>query len=159
MCLTIKFANSPPCACRSRDGQKPQYGLMTLEYKCFTAVLLLIYGSLFPSGVYYCLSVFWCAVANNSWILHQDNATAHMALSVREFLASKQITVLEHPPYSPDLIPNNFIRSRRQRKYWKEAILMTLMTSGVIRRQLWRPFHKSSSKIVFKGGPGTGIGA
>jgi hypothetical protein len=25
-----------------------------------------------------------------------------MALSVREFLASKQITVLEHPPYSPD---------------------------------------------------------
>jgi histone-lysine N-methyltransferase SETMAR len=26
---------------------------------------------------------------------------------VREFLASKQITVLEHPPYSPDLAPND----------------------------------------------------
>jgi len=43
--------------------------------------------------------------ANNSWILHHDNALAHMALSVREFLATKLITVLEHPAYSPDLAP------------------------------------------------------
>jgi hypothetical protein len=41
--------------------------------------------------------------ANNSRILHQDNAPAHTALSVREFLATKQTTVLEHPAYSPDL--------------------------------------------------------
>jgi transposase len=27
---------------------------------------------------------------------------------MREFLASKQITVLEHPPYSSDLAPNDF---------------------------------------------------
>jgi hypothetical protein len=32
-----------------------------------------------------------------------------MELSVREFLASKQITVLEHPPNSPDLAPNDFL--------------------------------------------------
>jgi len=31
-----------------------------------------------------------------------------MALSVREFLATKQITVLEHPAFSPDLTPNDF---------------------------------------------------
>jgi transposase len=31
-----------------------------------------------------------------------------MALSVREFLASKQIAVLEYPPYSPDLAPSDF---------------------------------------------------
>jgi hypothetical protein len=31
-------------------------------YQHFTAVLLLIYGNLFLSGIYYCLSVFWCAV-------------------------------------------------------------------------------------------------
>ena len=36
---------------------------------------------------------------------------------------------------------------------------MTLMTSGVIQWQLWRPFHKTSSKIVLKGGLGAGIGA
>ena len=28
--------------------------------------------------------------------------------SKEEFLATKQITVLEHPAYSPDLAPNNF---------------------------------------------------
>jgi len=32
--------------------------------------------------------------ANNSWILRHDNAPALTALSVRGFLASKQITVL-----------------------------------------------------------------
>jgi len=32
-------------------------------------------------------------LANNSRILHHDNAPAHTALSVREFLATKQITV------------------------------------------------------------------
>jgi transposase len=31
-----------------------------------------------------------------------------MALSVRGFLASKKLTMLEHPPYSPDLAPNDF---------------------------------------------------
>jgi len=46
--------------------------------------------------------------ANNSWILHHDNAHAHTKLSVREFLATKQITVLEHPAYSPDLAPSEF---------------------------------------------------
>ena len=46
--------------------------------------------------------------ANNSWILHHDNAPAHTALSVREILATKQITVLEHPAYSPDLSPSDF---------------------------------------------------
>jgi len=46
--------------------------------------------------------------ANNSWIFHHDNASAHMVLSVREFLATKQINVLEHPAYSPDLAPSDF---------------------------------------------------
>jgi Na+/H+ antiporter NhaA len=39
---------------------------MTLTYQRFTAVLLLIYGSIFLSGIYYCLSVFWCAAARMS---------------------------------------------------------------------------------------------
>ena len=44
----------------------------------------------------------------NGFILHQDNAPAHSALSVKQFLAEKRITVLEHPPYSPDLAPCDF---------------------------------------------------
>ena len=36
---------------------------MMLTYQCFLAVLLLIYGSLFLSGIYYCLRVFWRVAA------------------------------------------------------------------------------------------------
>ncbi|GFW66480.1 hypothetical protein TNCV_3309991 [Trichonephila clavipes] len=42
---------------------------------------------------------------NDGSLLHQDSAFAHMALSVRQFLTSKNITVKRHPPYSPDLAP------------------------------------------------------
>ena len=38
-----------------------------------------------------------------SWLLHHDNAPVHNALSTRQFLAEKNITVLEQPPYTPDL--------------------------------------------------------
>ena len=51
--------------------------------------------------------------ANNSWNLHHDNTPAHTALSVREILATKQITVLENPACSPDLAPGDFLCSRR----------------------------------------------
>jgi len=43
--------------------------------------------------------------------LQQDNAPAHNALSVKQLLANKNITVLEHPPYSPDLAPCDFCLS------------------------------------------------
>jgi len=39
---------------------------MILTYQRFKVVLLLIYGSLFLSGIYYCLRVFWCAAARMS---------------------------------------------------------------------------------------------
>jgi len=64
--------------------------------------LLLIYGSLFLSGICYCLRVFWCAAARMS----------ELELEQRKFLATKQITVLEHPAYSPDLAPSAFFCSR-----------------------------------------------
>jgi hypothetical protein len=35
-------------------------------------------------------------------------APTHMALSVMKILDTKQITVLEHPAYSPDLVSSNF---------------------------------------------------
>jgi histone-lysine N-methyltransferase SETMAR len=46
-------------------------------------------------------------IADN-WVLHHDNAPAHTALAIREFLAKKNIPVLPHPPYSPDLAPCDF---------------------------------------------------
>jgi len=43
-----------------------------------------------------------------SWLLHHDNAPAHNALKIREFLAKNNIAVLEQPPFSPDLAPCDF---------------------------------------------------
>ncbi|XP_018301780.1 histone-lysine N-methyltransferase SETMAR-like [Mycetomoellerius zeteki] len=45
---------------------------------------------------------------DKSWVLHQDNAPSHSALSVKRFLAKYSIPVLDHPPYSPDLAPCDF---------------------------------------------------
>jgi histone-lysine N-methyltransferase SETMAR len=41
-------------------------------------------------------------------VLHHDNAPAHKALSVKQYLTLKSITEVEHPPCSPDLAPNDF---------------------------------------------------
>jgi histone-lysine N-methyltransferase SETMAR len=45
---------------------------------------------------------------NGSWILHHDNVPADNALSVKTFLAKHKISVMEYPPYSPDLAPCDF---------------------------------------------------
>jgi len=44
----------------------------------------------------------------DDWVLHHDNAPAHTAPSVREFLAKRNIPVLPQPPYSPYSAPCNF---------------------------------------------------
>jgi hypothetical protein len=42
---------------------------------------------------------------NQDWLLHRDNAQAHTALSVQRFLTTKNMAVVPHSPYSPDLAP------------------------------------------------------
>jgi hypothetical protein len=44
----------------------------------------------------------------NSWRLHHGNAPAPSASRVKQFLAKKNITVAQHPPYSQDLVPSYF---------------------------------------------------
>jgi len=44
----------------------------------------------------------------DNWILHHDNAPAHDALRVREFLAKNSITKMDHQPYSLELAPCDF---------------------------------------------------
>ena len=46
--------------------------------------------------------------AGKTWILHHNNAPAHTALSVKQFLVLKEITMLHYPPYLLDLAPCNF---------------------------------------------------
>ena len=42
-------------------------------------------------------------------LLHHDNAAPHKARLTQQFLEEQGITLLPHPPYSPDLAPCNFL--------------------------------------------------
>jgi hypothetical protein len=52
---------------------------------------------------------------------------------MREVLATEQITMLEHPAYSPDLAPSDFFLFLKIKEILEEGILMT---SGVIEHHL-----------------------
>lgn len=41
-------------------------------------------------------------------ILHHDNASSHTARQTIEYLKQEKVEILDHPPYSPDLSPNDF---------------------------------------------------
>src|SRR5215510_16122621 len=43
-----------------------------------------------------------------SWFFVHDNARPHTANIVKQFLATKGVVQLEHPPYSTDLNPPDF---------------------------------------------------
>ena len=48
---------------------------------------------------------------------HHDNARPHVHKDVKKYLESQNLTVMSHPPYSPDLAPcdvwlNSYIKQR-----------------------------------------------
>ena len=49
--------------------------------------------------------------APGSWFLLHDNAPVQRAVAEQEFLARKQVCVIHHPPYSPDLSPCDYFLS------------------------------------------------
>jgi hypothetical protein len=103
--MTIKFTNSPACARRGSSGQKPQYGLMTLAYKRFTAVLLLlIYDSLFLSGCSYCQSVLWCVVPRMSELELEQRTNIEFLVKLGKSCEIREIL---------DIAPSDFFFSRR----------------------------------------------
>ena len=62
-----------------------------------------------------CLPLVLAAVAkrgprtrHHGLLLHHDNAAAHRAAAMQEFLHAEWIRQLEHPPHSPDLAPCDF---------------------------------------------------
>ncbi|UYV74908.1 hypothetical protein LAZ67_12001768 [Cordylochernes scorpioides] len=45
---------------------------------------------------------------SKQWKLLHDNAPAHRAIIVQDYLAKHSVSVLPHPPYSPDIAPCDF---------------------------------------------------
>jgi len=56
---------------------------------------------------------------SGDWFLLHDNAPAHNATIVMQFLAQWKVTVFDHPPYSPDLAPADYILFRKVESHSK----------------------------------------
>jgi histone-lysine N-methyltransferase SETMAR len=67
---------------------------VTVNKHCYKEILRRLRNSIRPE--------LW---RRKNWLLLHDNAPAHRSVLVQEELAKQQITVLPHPPYSPDLAP------------------------------------------------------
>ena len=81
---------------------------------------------------------------SNTWLLHHDNAPAHTALSIRKFLVEKNITVLEQPPYSPDLAPCDFFLFPKVKSIIKGThFLSTDAIKNAVTKELWGISQKS----------------
>jgi histone-lysine N-methyltransferase SETMAR len=57
-------------------------------------------------------------MAEGQWFFHWDNAPVHTAAVVRDWLAARQVQMIDHPPYSPDLAPADFSCSPSTRCSW-----------------------------------------
>jgi len=71
-----------------------------------------------PSWVHLPLHVFsildlW---ANNSWILHHDNASSHSAIIIRKFLTKNETNTIQQPSNSPDMAFCDFFLFDRVKK-------------------------------------------
>ena len=79
------------------------------------------------------------------WLL-QDNAPIHSALNSQVTLQELGYTVLEHPPYSPDLAPSDFHVFKRLKNDLRE-----LQFNDVGSVKLHKYFEKLREKILNEG--------
>ena len=45
---------------------------------------------------------------SGDWFLLHDNAPSHNTTIINQFLVQRKVIVLDHPPYSPDLVPADY---------------------------------------------------
>lgn len=77
--------------------------------------------------------------------LHHDNAAAHTAKLTQDYLEQNGVTVLPHPPYSPDLSPPDFflfgyLKQRMHGKSFKsldEALRVFGQEIAEIKKETW----------------------
>ncbi|CAH1972730.1 unnamed protein product [Acanthoscelides obtectus] len=54
-------------------------------------------------------------------ILHQDNVSSHASQKTRQYLAEEYVELLDHPPFSPDLSPNDFFTFPKIKTAWSKV--------------------------------------
>ena len=59
---------------------------------------------------------------SGDWFLLRDNSPSHNVAIVKQFLAQRKVTVLDHPPYSPELTPANYFLFQKVKFHLKERL-------------------------------------
>jgi len=90
--------------------------------------------------------------SSGNWFLHHDNAPAHTALSVQQFLAKNNMTVIHHPPYSPDLAPCDFflfshMKRQMKGKRFADVSEVKKKTLGVLNNFRTEEFQKCFQQL------------
>ncbi|KAJ4449198.1 hypothetical protein ANN_00595 [Periplaneta americana] len=90
----------------------------------------------------------------NNWFLMHDNAPAHRAIIVKNFLARHNITALDHPPYSPDLSPPDYFLFPRLKSHLKgrrfnaeEVIANATRALRRVSQNGFRPASRNSTRV------------
>ncbi|UYV73900.1 hypothetical protein LAZ67_11001345 [Cordylochernes scorpioides] len=63
---------------------------------------------------------------NKNWLLHHDNAPAHISLLVRDILSKNNTLMMPQRPYSPDLAPCDFFLFPKLKRPMKGRRYVTL---------------------------------
>ncbi|XP_062582211.1 histone-lysine N-methyltransferase SETMAR-like [Saccostrea cucullata] len=82
-------------------------------------------------------------------LLH-DNAPSHTSELVKQFLKSEKVTVLPHPPYSPDLAPCDFFLFPKLKKFLSGRRYKSRQALGSAVSQCLRGIPKSAYREAFQ---------
>ena len=63
---------------------------------------------------------------SGDWFLLRDNAPSHNATIVKQFLDQRKVTVLDHPPYSPDLAPADYVLFPKVKSHLKGSLFYSI---------------------------------
>jgi len=85
--------------------------------------------------------------SSGDWFLHHDNAPSHTALSVQQFLAKNDMTVIPHSSYSPDVAPCDFflfplMKGHMKEKHFADVSEVKKKTLGVLNNISTEEFQK-----------------
>jgi len=71
---------------------------------------------------------------SGGWFLLHDNTLSHNETIVKQSLAQRKVTVLNHPPYSPDLAPADYFLFPKVKSHLKGHLfdLILDIQKGVI---------------------------
>ena len=86
------------------------------------------------------------------FVPHQLNATPHKTKKINEFLMKKQICVIDHPPYSPDLSPYDYflfpkLKTAMKGAFYDDVLTIQAAVTQVLKNIPKTEFKKSMDKL------------